>query len=429
MTNGGTSLASVAEVQNWVDDVRSADRTQVASVSLAASQAWRLSEGRIRHDTGRYFDIVGLEWTQNGVSHCQPFIEQREIGTLGFIARRSGDSLDLLVQAKAEPGNVGIVQLAPTCQATSSNNDRVHGGRRPPFAGYFERNTSGIQCDSLQSEHGGRFLGKLNRNILVVDNNVGIDAEDDLTHRWISLDLLKTLLEIDFLVNTDARSVLCCMDWRMWSAGSRDRGNEFGQALRDSLHAEVRSGILQDALMRVDRLKQAMPAVRHRAIESLDGWVFTPNDAMTMTNGRLALRHIEVHCATRETPHWDQPILRVLEEAIVELLCRNRDGLLEFAFCPRWEPGLVRGVELGPTFFSGPAETGTPGTVRARVRQSDEGSRFDRTVADYRIVEIETIADEDRFTWLRLSEVQTAMSTGIFNNEARSALSLVLPYL
>jgi len=429
MTQVDASLGSVAAVQGWIDDVRSADRTQVAPSSLAASAAWALSDGCIRHVSGRYFNLVGLEWSQDGVSRCQPFIEQREIGTLGFIARLGGDGLDLLVQAKAEPGNVGIVQLAPTCQATASNNDRIHGGRRPPFAGYFERNTSGIQCDSLQSEHGGRFLGKLNRNILVVDNNAGIDAEDDLTHRWIPLDLLKTLLEIDFLVNTDARSVLCCMDWRMWLAGSRDSGNEFGRALRDSVHAEVRSGILQDALMRVDRLKEAMPAVRHRPIESLDGWTFTPNDAVTMSDGRLALRHIEVHCATREIPHWDQPILGVLEEAVVELLCRDRDGLLEFAFCPRWEPGLVRGVELGPTFFRGPAEPATPGTVRARVRQSDEGSRFDRTVADYRIVEIVATAEDDRFIWLRLSELQAVMSTGIFNNEARSALSLLLPYL
>jgi oxidase EvaA len=148
-----------------------------------------------------------------------------------------------------------------------------------------------------------------------------------------------------------------------------------------------------------------------------------------MTDGKLALRHVRVRCATREMPEWDQPILHTLEEQVVELVCRSRDGVLEFAFCPRWEPGLVRGAELGPTFFRRPTEPATPGVIRARVRQSDEGGRFYRTTADYRIVEITAIADDDRFLWLRLSEVQAAMRAGIFNNEARSALSVVLSHL
>jgi len=125
-------LTSVEAVQNWVEDVRAADRTRVIRGSLAMSSAWALTDGRIRHASGRFFNIVGLEWAHDGALQRQPFIEQREIGTLGFIARSRGDTLDLLVHAKAEPGNVGFVQLAPTCQATASNHDRVHGGELPP---------------------------------------------------------------------------------------------------------------------------------------------------------------------------------------------------------------------------------------------------------------------------------------------------------
>jgi oxidase EvaA len=414
-------LTSVQAVQDWIDDVRSADHTRVKPGSLAMSSTWALSDGRIRHVSGRYFNIVGLEWTHDGVSHRQPFIEQREIGTLGFIARPRGDGFDLLVHAKAE--HVGIVQLAPTCQATASNRDRVHGGKLPPFSDYFDDMGANILCDTLQSEHGSRFLGKLNRNILVIDN---VDT-NDLLHRWIPFELFKTLLGIDFLVNTDARSVLCCADWRILSAHNHNQ-SDFGRALHNSLYSEARPEVLQEASVRLDRLKQAMPAVSHRPIEYLDGWTFDANDTVTMSDGRLALHHIQVHCATRETPEWDQPILHVPEE-IVELLCRSKDGLLEFAFCPRWEPGLVKGVELGPTFFHQPDEPVTPGIIRARVHQSDEGGRFYHTTADYRIVEITAITDHDQFLWLRLSEVQAAMHTGIFNNEARSALSVVLSHL
>jgi dTDP-4-dehydro-6-deoxy-alpha-D-glucopyranose 2,3-dehydratase len=110
-------------------------------------------------------------------------------------------------------------------------------------------------------------------------------------------------------------------------------------------------------------------------------------------------------------------------------LCRSRDGILEFGFCPRWEAGLVKGAELGPTFFRRPTEPATSGLIQARVRQSDEGGRFYRTTNDYRIVEITAPADDDPFLWLRLSEVQAAMHAGIFNNEGRSALSVILSHL
>ena len=425
MLKHGFLLTSVKAAQNWIEDLRAADDTQVLSGSLATSSAWALTNGRIQHASGRYFSLMGLEWAHDGMSQSQPFIEQREIGTLGFIARLRDGSLDLLVHAKAEPGNVGIIQLAPTCQATASNRDRVHGGELPPFSSYFDNIAGDILCDTLQSEHGSRFLGKLNRNVFVVDD---VDTDYSL-HRWIPFELFKTLLGIDFLVNTDARSVLCCTDWRILRTRDGTHLSDFGRALQSSIDSEVRPRALQESLAGLDRLKQAAPTVRHRPIENLNGWTFNANDTVTMTNGKLMLRHIQVHCATRETSEWDQPILHTLDEQIIELLCRSRDGVLEFAFCPRWEPGLVRGAELGPTFFRRSTEPVTPGIIRARVRQSDEGSRFYHTTADYRIVEVTEIAGENQFSWLRLSEVQATMDAGIFNNEARSALSVVLSHI
>lgn len=418
-------LTSVEAVQNWVERVRAADRTRVEPGSLATSSAWLLSDARIRHVSGRYFSMVGLEWAQDGMLRRQPFIEQREIGTLGFIARQSERGLDLLVHAKAEPGNVGIVQLAPTCQATASNRDRVHGGDSPPFSNYFDNLKGDILCDSLQSEQGNRFLGKVNRNVFVIDD---VDADDPL-HRWIPFELFKTLLGIDFLVNTDARSVLCCTDWRRLSAGLEAGRDDFGRTLYASVCSEVRPDVIRQAAARLEHLRQTAPAVEVRPIDRLDDWTFDANAPIIMTNDGLELRHIRVHCATREVAEWDQPILGSLEEQVVELLCRDRDGILEFAFCGRWEPGLLKGAELGPTFFRRPGEPTTPGIVRARVRQSDEGGRFYRSTADYRIVEVTAIADEDQFSWLRLSEVQAAMNDGIFNNDARSALSVILSQL
>nr|WP_268807957.1 NDP-hexose 2,3-dehydratase family protein [Caballeronia terrestris] len=160
------------------------------------------------------------------------------------------------------------------------------------------------------------------------------------------------------------------MDWRtLYGRGVAGR-TDFGRTLRRSLDSEARPRILLESDTRLDRLKQGAPTAGRRPIEHLDGWAFAANDSVTMSNGTVALRHVRVHCAAREAPEWDQPILHTLEEQVVELLCRSRDGVLEFAFCPRWEPGLVRGVELGPTFFRRPTEPATQGVIRAHVRQS-----------------------------------------------------------
>jgi oxidase EvaA len=221
--------------------------------------------------------------------------------------------------------------------------------------------------------------------------------------------------------------VLCCTDWRTLSGGAGREG--FGGALWRSLDSEPRPSLLRETQVRLDRLKQRAPTPMRRPVEHLDGWGFDAEGPVIMANGELALRQIEVHCATREAPHWDQPILQTLQEQIVELLCRNLDGTLEFAFRPYWEPGLVSGAELGPSFFRCPAGPTTPGIIRARVRQSDEGGRFYHTTAEYRIVEVAAGAGDGGLLWHRLSEVQATIGTAIFNNEARSALSVLLACL
>jgi oxidase EvaA len=68
--------------------------------------------------------------------------------------------------------------------------------------------------------------------------------------------------------------------------------------------------------------------------------------------------------------------------------------------------------------------------VVARVRQSDEGGRFYRDVTDYRIVRRLDGSDETDAVALTLGELQELLlEGGWLTNEARSALSLLLPRL
>ena len=60
------------------------------------------------------------------------------------------------------------------------------------------------------------------------------------------------------------------------------------------------------------------------------------------------------------------------------------------------------------------------------MRQSDEGGRFFQDVAEYRIIDIGTVQPEADLIQLTLSEMAYLLPKGIFNNEARSAISLLL---
>ena len=417
-------LTQKTDVVSWLDRVRKADRTCVEPSSLDRSDEWLHQNEKIRHVSGRFFSIVGLTWRDGPVQRWQPFIEQREVGTLGFIGRRGERGIEFLVQAKAEPGNVGFVQLAPTCQATASNRDCVHGGDTPPYSEYFSSPSGEIVSDSLQSEEGTRFFGKLNQNILVLDDHM--EAQDD-QHRWAEYDVVRQLLLEDFMVNTDARSVLCTADWRRFRSGELFQGeDDFSRELNASFNKPIRKDMLKKAFAELQELQAAASTIEICPLENMPGWRFDPRNLITMTDCQLSVRHIQVHAGTREVTDWDQPILKNKFEQNIDLDCGRVAGLLQFAFRLSWEPGLIAGAELGPTRIGSSIAPKSPHWVRLTARQSNEGGRFFRDIAKYSIVDIGEARSEKGVMWFTLAEVHALAGRGVLNNEARSALSLLL---
>lgn len=414
-------MAETFAVRAWLAQRREAADMQVMPGALAGSREWRLQEGAIRHVSGRFFRVVGLRWRKEGAEWQQPFIEQREVGTLGFLARQVEGGLAFLVHAKAEPGNVGIAQIAPTCQATASNRDRVHGGEAPPYVGQFDDRHGVPLADSTQSEQGSRFLGKFNRNITLLTEAEVPVGED---HRWVTFEALRPLLLEDFLVNTDARSVICTTPWERLVGDVPFSGEDaLSFALRRSFLAPVREDVLAQVMVALRHSRLSAEPATLCPIERLSGWHFDRNRAVTLTDGRLALHHIEVRAASREVSTWDQPILTSCAEQSVDLDCRCDEETLRFGFRAVWEPGLGAGTELAPTRIGGEASAGA---TLLQVRQSDEGGRFLRDVAKYRVRDVTGEVQDSALLWLSLSEIHWLLPRGHFNNEARSAISLLL---
>ena len=163
-------------VISWFNKKRQESDMTVQEIGINDLDKWNVSSttGNIYHESKGFFEIIGVkvsntfdrEVGKKGWS--QPIIAKNPGGILGILMKKINGVPHYLIQAKAEPGNIGKLQLSPTLQATTSNLLKAHGGKRPLFAEYFDesRNPKIIYA-KWQSEDGGRFHLKSNYNMIV----------------------------------------------------------------------------------------------------------------------------------------------------------------------------------------------------------------------------------------------------------------------
>ena len=150
--------------QKWIITQKKENKIQVKVKKLKSLINWNFNNRLIHHYSRKFFKIVGIEVKSNleGKNWDQPIIVQNELGILGIIKDKIKDKY--LLQAKVEPGNRNKLQLSPTVQATKSNYQRVHGGKKIPFLKFF---LSKKKSFISQSEQGYRYLFKFNNNSLI----------------------------------------------------------------------------------------------------------------------------------------------------------------------------------------------------------------------------------------------------------------------
>lgn len=448
-------LHRVDAIRHWLDQARAKCDMGVRRIGLRDSKEWHARSGEIRHRSGRYFSVVGVNVSDEQVGDYHlPMIDQPEIGLLGLVLARERDQTWLLLQAKPEPGNVGPIQFAPTVQATASNFMRVHGGRPTRFLDLFTPSAHRAAVSSLQSEQGSCFLGKRNRNASVVLDRPDPFMAGDGFH-WFNWNSLRAILLDDFSLNTDARSVIACTPWRLLSdiasPFARWKGTGgLGEFLLDSSTNQELSGARRAYEILMAQRSGRRFTTRKVDLADLKDWSTSDDLISPQRGGLFEVRFVAVTTSQREVAAWDQPLFahavtagRLEHE--VSLACGLLDGLLRFCFVVRHEPGFLTGAQLGPTVQTCDScrrmhaggrdpeaalgELVATGTRLLSCLQSDEGGRFDRCVSRYSIVLVEGVEEWNcsDVCWLSLAEIQHLLSLSeIFTNEARSALSMIL---
>ncbi|GAB4588348.1 NDP-hexose 2,3-dehydratase family protein [Nocardia sp. IFM 10818] len=382
---------TLTQFHHWLASRGHANDYRVNLVPLDAMDGWHThpETGNLHHRSGQFFSIVGVRASTASrapITWSQPIIRQPEIGILGIIAKRMGGVRYLLMQAKMEPGNINVLQLSPTVQATRSNFTRVHRGNAVPYLDYFRTPHHGRPIfDSLQSEQGSWFLGKRNRNMIVeVDDDVPVLPD----FCWLSVEQLAELIRIPNLVNMDSRTVLSGIPFL---TGDSARSGRARHSLGDILSwfTEVKSrNHLDRTLVPLNRLPE---------------WERGP-DAIRRRDGRyFSVIGVDVQASNREVRRWSQPMFQPAGQGVIAFLGRHFDDVFHVLVHARTETGTTDIVEMGPTVACIPSNY-AEGTNAVRPRyldivtrasaaqilvdvvHSEEGGRFYHAESRYLVV-------------------------------------------
>ena len=449
------------QILSWMKSQNEEVVSNIMQIPISELRGWSYRDDRIRHNSGKFFSIDGIHIRtnyRNTPEWDQPIINQPEIGFWGFIVKKFNGVLHFLLQAKIEPGNLNIVQLSPTLQATRSNYTRVHGGKAPTYLEYFngEKDVL-ILVDQLQSEQGARFLHKRNRNIIV---EVGEDEELEVKegYIWASLGQIKELLRYPNVVNMDSRTVISCINFGSYSEHSLrlldavKRMNGIHSSKPDSFLYSVLSGDnhlneLQDIIQWITSLKFKYELdVTPVGISEMKNWIYDGDTIHHESGKYFDVMGCRVEIGNREVVSWDQPMVRSAQEGLMGFIVKKINGIYHFLVQAKLESGNFDIVEMAPTvqcltgnYRKGKNEYTIPyleqilnapkDKIWYSSYQSEEGGRFFQEQNLNIIVEVGEefpIEVEENYCWLTLNQMLSFVN--YLNIAARSLLSAISFY-
>lgn len=440
----------------WIKEQNEAVNVSILKVPFCNLDKWKFDEknGNLRHETGKFFSIdairVNTNWG-NTTQWDQPIINQPEIGFLGFIVKEIDGILHFLVQAKIEPGNVNYVQLSPTLQATRSNYQQTHGGKKPLYLEYFQNATKEqILLDQLQSEQGARFLRKRNRNIII---KVDEDIEVFSNFIWLSLGQLKSLMQLDNIVNMDTRTVISGITFGSFSSETIDFFNYLNKSaeyqtkfLKSALIKDKALHSIEEIITFMTQIKSVTDLeVKQIPVQDMEGWIVTEDEIKRKDDRFFKIIGVDVEIGNREVVKWSQPMVEPAQEGLCAFVCKETDGVLYFAVQAKLECGNQDIVEFAPTVqtltgdykktpknslpFLDYVLNASKEKVYFDTLQSEEGGRFfkeqNRNII---IIAGDEIDDKlpENFIWMSLNQLYVFIKyNNYLNIQARNLIATI----
>ncbi len=350
------NVNSNSAIQEWIARRNENLKVNIKKVDFSYDGFWYYDEkkGYIKNLNNSFFQIAGYQEIEDDrIIGEQPIIIQNEIGYLGILCKMINGTLNFLMQAKIEPGNINVIQLSPTIQATKSNFTRQHGGKAPTYLDLFvNAKDYTIVVDQLQSEQSSRFFKKRNRNIIMmVDEDVDIEVSD--SHMWMTLGQIKECMKIENLVNMDTRTVLSCIPFSKEGLSEKELkdieemfedkalyNSIFTDIDRDKIHNIF--NVMNDCKMYSNDKSRLLP------LKSLKGWRMGKKEIACRTPYDFKVIYCYIEIEGREVNYWEQPLIEALGEAVFGVFTTVENGTRKFLVKVRHEMGCFDNAELSP---------------------------------------------------------------------------------
>ena len=317
-----------------------------------------------------------------------------------------------LITFKFEPGTPDGIEVAPTVQATRSNYEAAHGGNRVPAVEIALSEDVCTIADAVQREQESWFLGKINRNrIVLLDKQEAADIARTVPEsHWVPIPVLLESAWRDRLLNMDLRSVLS-----MWpleaTASPVDPGPVTSRPQPEGPDPQAPGS--HPALVPLGSLSQWRTA---NSIEHVQRQFFSVVGCRVEGQGR-------------EVASWDQPLLAPVGMGQCTLLIRPGPQGAELLVSERVRIGSVRGPSLEARFQRGDiADHATESRRRSMLEESsglarcrdirsvvhaEEGGRFRGALATYQLGLLPDDVDEQPAgQWITLKELEALGQRG-----------------
>ena len=204
------------DIERWYQSILDKKEMTIEEISLKECDEWVFNEDTMYHKSGEFYSVQALR-VHTKIREAkrgwdQPLFKQVGFdgGILGIVRKRFDGIPHYLLEAKSEPGNVNLVKISPTLQATFSNINAAHLGNVPNYLNIFQNadKVGKVLLKKWQSEDGGRLYNKRNLNMIVeLDEDYNITFKND-NFIWMSMYQIKQCLEKEAWVSNSVRSII-----------------------------------------------------------------------------------------------------------------------------------------------------------------------------------------------------------------------------
>jgi len=424
-------------ILSWLNDYKSSIRFDISITNLRDLVEWNCENNIVSRKDNNFFSIKSIR-TAKGRNELNPsiIIDQPEIGVLGFLIKGYGDDIQILLQAKSEPGNINLTQIGPTVQATVSNYERKHNGSETHFINLFINDQIPKDLSILQSEQGNRFYNKYNRNIILRVSEEK-EYENFNNYKWFSLNQIIQHIDRDFLFNTDFKSVISHM-FEMILLKSTMSSSDMGLHLLNSYYKNRSSDNFNSIIGKIAvRRKNASFNSELCGLDFFNGW--DKDTGLITSNEALIFNYdfFEISISDRENPCWGQPLLTKNSIEHIILFASIVHDQIFFVFNEISEIGYKNYLQLGPTIQLDESPNYVPNIINGKLlisfNQSEEGGRFYQNITKYSIYLIDSLEYyevNNEYYVLNVFEICKLLSIpGIFTNESRSLIATLIKFL